>query len=207
MNQALDLPTYLRAASPAVLAAWHMLDAEDELALAAPPPRARPRAAARPWPRLSRRLVPALLLPAAVLVLAGLALLASPLRAARQLQQALVTAEPGGLEALADWDRLRANLTARMLPPGEASPYLEDLAMVVATGLASPEGLRQALREPAAGAAPLPRPGSDGLWRLTLEDPLANPAPGGVELALARHEGRWRMVDLSLPAPPEAGHD
>ncbi len=190
-------PSYLSIASPDVMAAWYQLEHE-----AAAEPRLPRRPAAGTRPIATRLLLPLL----ALLAAATAAMLAPPLLAARQLQQVLATADPPALAALADWDQLRANLARRMLPATAAQPYLSDMAEQVAEGLANAEALHAALRAPADAARPLPRPGAGGVWRLTLE----SAAHGRAEVTLARAggmAGRWLVVDLALPAGPEANDE
>ena len=192
----MQYPSYLRIADPAVLDAWFQLERE-----AAPSPSLMGRPAARP-----RRAGLSLLLPVgAVLALALLAftLAAGPLLAARHLHGALAAPEPAGLAELADWDQLRANLAARLLPPGAAPGYLGDLARQVATDRASAEALHHALRQPPGASLPLARPAAGGAWRLR----LASPALGPVELTLLRRQGRWLLVDLALPDPADSADD
>ncbi len=201
----MQAPSYLSIASPDVLAAWHQVAGELE---AEAPPQRRPAQRARPQGRNSARSGAALLLVPLLALLGGVAAtaVAPPLLAARQLQRALAAEDTPALAALADWDQLRGNLARRMLPPGPAPAYLNEVAGLVADGLANAEALRDTLRGPAGVPAALPRPGPGGVWRLD----LTSTQHGRVEVTLARAAGapgRWLVVDLALPASTEASDE
>lgn len=154
-----------------------------------------------------------LLLPLVLVLIAGVAAVASPLLGLQALRDALAVRDAGALAALIDSDRLRASTSARVrarYASGGAPIPADPMVVPLVEKLVTPEGLIAAVCDGGALASGN-RPGAPCEVRGSLADirfesvnrysaALTEDGRVAATVVMDRAGLRWKLVDLVLPA-------